>query len=234
MAAIGREAPLRARNRGARRIDMVAHGHRGGWHGIGDEIRGLRAIAQARGGRFFIDFDFRSHQPGQPFNHGRIEMHHAGAIRNVELPADPDQRVALLEQQRIAEVLFGAQFAAVVEVEHAQHAPAAAIGDFEQRRAVPLRRILRPQHDQVGGELHQSFGVLRRAIDIRDDLVGGQFGIDGEIDFARDLLVVRDGKIHPLGDLDTCDGGVRKPASTAMAGMIRRSMEPILRERRCK
>jgi hypothetical protein len=140
-------------------------------------------------------------------NDGRVELHR-GAIRHVEFPADPDERVAGLEEKRIAEILCGAEVAALREIEHADHASAAAIRNLEQRGAVTFRRVLGSEDEQVGREFDQTLSVPRSAIDVDDDLVRGELGIDGEVELAGDLLLVDEREVDALGDFDSGDGRV--------------------------
>ena len=179
---------------------------------IGDRVRDLFAIGQGLRGLAFIHDDFSAHRPGDAADHGRVELH-VRAVGNIELPTHPYQRVAGLEQQRIAQIGRNgrrrrSRRCRWHEVEHSQHPLASAIGDFKQRGAVALRGILGLQHIQIGGKLDQSLRVARSAVQVDDDLVVRELGIDGKIDLADDLFIVHHGEIMALGDLDAGNAGI--------------------------
>ena len=100
-------------------------------------------------------------------------------------------------------------------VEHGQHAFAAAIGDFVEDGSVALRGISRFQDVEIGGEFDQAGGVDGGFVDVGDDLVGGEFRIDGEIGFADQALVGARGAegIFPPSTSDFSEISIRTRAA---------------------
>ncbi len=136
------------------------------------------------------------------------------------MPAEPDQRVAALQQKAVAEMLRVARIErSRGTVEHPEHAFTAAVRHFEQHGAVAPRRIARLQHVDVRREFDQAFFAARGFVDIDDDLVGGIGGIDREISFADEAFVRPDfaerlaiEHVGTLGEFDAqqCGRGQRR------------------------
>jgi hypothetical protein len=146
--------------------------------------------------------DFSPHQADETRNSRRIQSRHAGTIEHVPLPADPDQREALLEKQRIRQVLGRVRVGLAAEIEHPKHRPAPAVGHLEERRAVAFGRIDRLQHVEVGAELHQTLSVAWGKVDVHNNAIGGALGVDGEVNFPHDSLVSGvTGQRATLGDV---------------------------------
>src|SRR5438874_1421895 len=81
----------------------------------------------------------------------RIQTQQAVTLWRIELPADPEQREALLEEEPIAELLRGRGVGAPGGVvEESEHPLAAAIGDFEQDGAVALLDSPRFDEKEIG------------------------------------------------------------------------------------
>jgi hypothetical protein len=145
-----------------------------------------------------------------PFATGAYSLQQAGPRWHVEFPAEPHQRVALLQQEAIAEIGFVARIVRSPQIERPQHGLAAAVRDLEQQRMIAVLGIARLQTIEIGRELHQPVLIARRPGDVGDDFVGRQIGIDREISFADDALI-RSGRgeslavqnIAALGNFDT-------------------------------
>ena len=115
--------------------------------------------------------------------------------RQVELPADPHQRVALTHEEPIAEIggRGGIRGAACGSVEAPEQTLGAAIGNLEQQDPVPACRVDGTQYEQVGGEVHAAVRCPSRAIDIDDTSVSRVGRIDRERDGADQLFVRTNG-----------------------------------------
>ena len=114
----------------------------------------------------------------------------AVAPRHVELPADPDEREALAHQEAVAEsasVDRSADAAARLNPVSTVLRPRLTMSI--ERDAVALRRVLRLEDLEIGGELDQPGGVARRLVEIGDDPVARVRRIDDEVDLADDQLV---------------------------------------------
>src|SRR5690242_8914508 len=90
--------------------------------------------------------DLRPNQAGKTRNPGCIEPQYAGTLRDIPLPADPDQRKALLEEQRVCQVFRRARVGLAAEIKHPEHPPATAVGNLKKRGPVSYGRIDRLQH----------------------------------------------------------------------------------------
>ena len=95
---------------------------------------------------------------------------------NVPLPAEPDERKALLHYPFVAEIGSAAGI-----VEAAEHAFAAAVGDFEQHGSVALGGIGGLQDVEIGGGFGFAAGVETRQFEIAHDAVGWELGIHAEV-----------------------------------------------------
>src|SRR5881628_1338528 len=84
----------------------------------------------------------------------RIQPEQAVTFRRIELPADPQQREPLPEQETVAELFGGRRVEASGRVvEESEHALTAAIGDFEENGAVAFLDPPRFDEKEIGGEL---------------------------------------------------------------------------------
>ncbi len=167
-----------------------------------------------RGGRS-LDRPVAAHQtldgaaigPG----HRRVQPQQPRLARDVELPADPDQRERQPREQPIAEVVAAGRIEAPGGArEVRQQRLAAAIADLEQRRRATRRRAARPQHHEVGRRLHTSALVARGMTEIDDAGIRGVRGIELELDQARELLVLAAEDLLARGHHHAPDLGVRE------------------------
>ena len=144
------EAPFLARDGLPLRLDAVSHGqHVLGCVEVGDFIRNVVAVRERMGVLAVRHDEVRPREPpdrlaSRTLRRRRVDEHLAGIPRWIELPADPQQRVALFEQQAVAEILlvFRVETAGGA-VEHAQHALPAAVVDLEQYGPVAAGQIHR-------------------------------------------------------------------------------------------
>src|SRR5207247_9550057 len=98
---------------------------------------------------------------------GRIRADRSFAIRNVELPAQPEQREALFQQKAIAQLGLGFGIeAAGGEVEETEQALAPAVGDFIENRSVSTAGVFWFDQIEIRGGLHFPGCVLRRLVDV--------------------------------------------------------------------
>ena len=197
-----REAPLVARHHPPRLAGAVAHGHHvGGVVGVGDLVGDVAAVGERPVPRALVHHHLAAHQPrdGRPVvgRHRRVQPHLALAHRHVELPAEPQQRESVLEQEPVAHLLGALRIAAaggVVEV--AEHALPAAVRHLVEDGAVAPGGVGRLQQVEVGAELDQAAVVPGREVDVGDDAVGGVRGVDLEVHHAAQRLV---GAGQPVG-----------------------------------
>ena len=112
-------------------------------------------------------------------------------LGHVELPADGDQREALLEQRGVAEVRAPQsgrrRRGASLNVVSRRNRP--AVDDVEEDHPVAAGRILGLEDEDIGRELDLAVAVPRRHPEVGDDLVARMRGVDGEVGGAPDLLV---------------------------------------------
>ena len=190
------------RNRGRPIPVAIAHGQR-----VGCAVRVDRRIPGRRSTNRFIDQrGFRRALIDQ-YRHAHL-VFELGDLRkigpqewrvDVELPPDPDQRVALLHEIAIAEVCGGRRITAGRRpVEPSQQTLAPAIGHFEEQHAVAARAVNRSKHVQVGREPDLPGGVTRRQSQVDDRRVAGIRWIERELNCA-DKLLVRSGLIRTPG-----------------------------------
>jgi len=139
------ESPLVARDQAALPV-----------HGIADEhfirpvvhlcarISGQVAIAKRNSGDPLISDPFRAHQAVNGLamlgGDGRIDSEQAGRRWKVGLPADPDQREALFEQEVVA------------KIELREQAFVPSIRNLQQGGSVALAWIKRPEHVKIRGK----------------------------------------------------------------------------------
>ena len=96
-----------------------------------------------------------------------------------------ESAIAAIEEEIVAELFgcarVGRSGGAVVK---AQHAFAAAIRYLEQHGVIATAQIARLEDVEVSGKFDEATFVAWSLVDVRNDAVGGVFGIDGEISFA--------------------------------------------------
>src|SRR5579864_6869386 len=105
------DAPVRARDGAAGTLTPVANGQRElGVVGIQRGVWDVIAIGKRVAGLPAIEDQLGAHEAGNGLiavtSNRRVEPHESFALRNVELPAEPYEREAALEEKIIAE-LFG-------------------------------------------------------------------------------------------------------------------------------
>jgi hypothetical protein len=127
--------------------------------------------------------------------------------RRVPLPAERGDGVALAQEPCVAEVgnVFGIRGAAI---DNAQEAFAAAVGDFQQQRAVGAMQ--RSHEKQVGGEFDFALCVAWRFIKVDNAAVVRVVGADGEVHTGVDLIVRGDSlpfDANAAADFHTGDAG---------------------------
>ena len=180
-----------------RRVAAVSH------DGIPDEIGDRRVRAS------IVRRELGASRDGDACRTRHVDPHQVVAALDVELPPDPDERVAQARQEAVAEIRFSGgveRAAAAVTVE--RHLPA-AVDDVDERDAVRTARVARLEDVEVGRELDLARGVARRLVEPDDDLVAGVFRVDREVDRPDDLLVARRSDVGALGDVDARHFGGR-------------------------
>ena len=91
---------------------------------------------------------------------------------------------ALLHQRAVAELLAGRRIRGVRRVLKDREDPlGAAITGFVEQPSVAARRIDRLQQIEVRGELDEALRILRRQIEVDDDRVLRQGGVEREVHF---------------------------------------------------
>ena len=122
--------------------------------------------------------------------HRSVQPQTVGDPGHVELPAQPGQAEAVVQQQRVSKLRRGGQFPGRSrQAEHAQHPLAAPVADLVEDGPVSLAGTGGSDEKKVGGELHFASPVARRQVDVADDSVLLQPGVDFEEDPSMDLLV---------------------------------------------
>jgi hypothetical protein len=201
-----REAPALARHDLPGPQPGRPHGeHVVGMPGIGHGIRDMVAMGERQRARRPLDRPVAPHEalewPAVAARDRRPQAHQPGLSRDVELPADPDEREAQARQQAIAEVGVGHGIeppGGPVEVR--QEGLAAAVADLEQRRRSPLGRPPWPQHHEVGSGLDPPARVAGRTVEVDDDRVDRKRRIELQLDPAAELLVLAPQHFLARGD----------------------------------
>src|SRR5262249_6580309 len=169
---------------------------RAGWveRRIAGRVGSTAHIAERAGRIGRIRSERRRYPPGDWFSlikrGRRIERHQAAASWNIELPSDPDERVALPHEEAVAEIRIGGRVEhprCAVEIVKDVLAP--SVEDGEQHGAICARGVLRSKDVEIGRKGHAPGRIARRLVEIDDDLVAGMLGIDREEDLADELLV---------------------------------------------
>src|SRR5580658_8497061 len=223
--------PLVARNECARAVDGIADVHfvfrrirvsRG--------VANLCAVSQADGFHALIARPLRDNQARDGlavlFGDRDREMEKIRARGNIELPADPDERVALLEQKAIAKGLGRVDVErATGEIEGAQEAFAAAVRNLKQCRAVAFSGIARLEDEEIGFELDKTGSVDRSQIQVGNDAARGEFGVDGELHPSLNGLIRAGGakgltvqNVLPLDDVNFIHGGEQRMGKCGKKG----------------
>src|SRR5579883_894930 len=112
-------------------------------------------------------------------------------MRDVELPTEPHQRVALLHEESVTELGFGSRVvgALLCTIEVAKDVLSTPIENVEKGRAIAAGGVLRGQYVEVCRKSHPPGAVARGLVEIDDRLVARMRGIDREEDLAGDLFV---------------------------------------------
>ena len=189
------EAPALARNHAPRLVHAVADGQDvAGIVRVGHRVGDVAPVRERAVVGELVDDHLAPHQPRDRIpavgGHRRVQPHLAIADRHVELPAEPEQREAVLEQEAVAHLRRRPRVAAaggVVEV--AEHPLPAAVRHLVEDGAVAAPGVLRLQQEEVRPELHHPALVARREVDVAHDPVGRVRGVDLEVDHAGQLLV---------------------------------------------
>ena len=140
---------------------------------------------------------------------GAVKCRLAAALGgDVPFPAEPGERVALLHRIAVAEL------AGLREVEAAEHALPAAIGDFEEDSAVGFGGIVRAEEIELSGELDFAARVDGGEFEVADDAVGGELGVGAEVDAPGHAFVVIGRRVCGRGSRR---GGRRREAEREQA-----------------
>ncbi len=189
------EAPLIARHGPAGSFDRVPdRQHVFRRVRIHDGVRRVIAIRERVIGFLLRDNEITPHESLDRLavvgRRRRVHADEAGALRDVELPADPQQREALIHQKPVAHLGRGRGIGASSGViEEAEHAFAAAVGHFVEHGAVAALHSFRLDEKEVRRELDLAARVARGLVEVGHDLVRGQRRIDREINLPGDFLV---------------------------------------------
>ena len=112
------------------------------------------------------------------------------ALEEIKLPTNPNERIALVEQESVAELLLGSGVTRGLGAgEQTQKALAATVRNFEHDGAIPELGLDRTQNVNVGRILDTPFGVARGQLKIVDDFVGGRGRVGLETCSRYDALV---------------------------------------------
>src|SRR6202030_123248 len=95
--------------------------------------------------------------------------------------------VAAVEQKSVSRFALGSFPGRPIELR--QNDACAAIHNVKDGDAVSLSGIVRLENHEIGGELDFASGILRRFVEVGDDLVASVGRIDGEVDFSREPVV---------------------------------------------
>ena len=154
------------------------------------------------------------HQTGNASRDREVDPNRAFAPR-IELPSDLHDRVTAGEQKAVSNLPLGR--VCCRSVKGVQRDSPASVHDVEQRDSIAPAYISRPEDDQVGRHLDLAGGVLRRLIQIGDDLIPLVAWIDQKIDPSAHAFVDAGGpkcatarNIATRGDLHARDLGARK------------------------
>ena len=158
--------------------------------GIGNGVRLHVAVAEGEARSFRGGNKFAANDAGDAFDTRDLDPQIAGFLREIKLPAKPDERVALFEEKEVSELGFGARvLAAGGVVEGAEHPLATAVRDLVQNGAVAPILHARFQNIEIGRELDESIGVLRRERNIANLLIDGHRRVHGEMGLGDDPFI---------------------------------------------
>ena len=171
------EAPGRARQEAAGRVDVVALGEL-----VRRAFRIGHAIALAAEGAdddvaegMLVlpggDDEVRAHQAAHPPRHRSFETQTVGLVAHVELPAEPSEGVAAAKEEIVPRRIRG-------------EAETSPVRDLEMENVVAARGRL--QQHQVRHHLR-----LRDLVDVGDREVVGIFRVEREVDLGFDPLVAK-------------------------------------------
>lgn len=123
---------------------------------------------------------------------GHIHAH--AAFGDVPLPAHPKEGEALVHEGGVAEIGGGAGVGGVAAfLEDAEEGLAAAVADFIEEAVVGAGGVDGFEEEEIGGEGDfigcHARGVAGGEGQVDDGGVGGQGGVEREMDFAGDFLV---------------------------------------------
>ena len=156
--------------------------------GPGHGMRNVVAVGEGQRISAAIRPELATDAAGYTRDTRHAEGHHAILARDVGLPADPRQRVAVAHEKPVAEVL---RARGVVRprcaVEHAEGDLASPVGHVEKKAtAAPAEGA---EQVEVRRGLDSSRGVPRGKLEVSDGLVHGQARIHLEAEHPHDLLV---------------------------------------------
>ena len=189
MSTIFFEPPLAARNLAALAVDAVPHGHPDARR-VGDRVGNMRPVRHVEPVDPFVRDVIGSHHAFDALGGGSIEPHQPGRIRrDVPLPSQPQQRESLFQEKVVSELSRRARIgrgSGFSQVEGRQHSLSPAVRHLEENRAVVSGRL---EHVEIRREFDQSLLVPRAVIDVGNDAVRREPGIDSEVNLAGDLCV---------------------------------------------
>ncbi len=136
--------------------------------------------------------EIRAHQPANFFP-SRIVGNRSGEsellsiLCDVELPAQPRNRVPLAQQESVSK--FAVCVRRISAVRQPQDPSPPAVGNFKQHGPVSLVHILRFVEIEVRGKLDFALRVARSLLQIHDLTVVNVFRLDGEVHSPNDLFI---------------------------------------------
>ena len=146
----------------------------------------MATVAQRMRIHLLGDENIASHQTldrlARVRGHGRMDTQQAVPWRHIMLPADPQQRETLLQQEAVAVELRRQRVARRGgAVEPAERRDAAPVDDVEEHGAIARGNVLRLDQDEIRRKFHQAGAVGRSVVDIGDDAVGGIRRVNGVV-----------------------------------------------------
>ena len=183
--------PFALRDEPARPFDRVTHRQSiGRIVRVGDGVGDVIAVCKRGVRRHARDDDLAADDASDWFavvcGYGRVDADETLTMRRIELPADPEQREALRHQETVAHLGFGGRIEAARRlVVEGEHPFAAAVRDLVQHCAVAAFDLFRLDQKEVRRELDAPAGILWRLVDVGDDFVWREGGVDLEVDAAR-------------------------------------------------
>src|ERR1700685_293850 len=92
----------------------------------------------------------------------------------------------------------------IADIEHADTL-VTSVWDLDQRSSVALGGMVSTEDVKIGRKFDFAFRIARCEIDVGNNSIGWQFGIDGEIDLPGDAVVA--GFFGSFSDVNACDCG---------------------------